>query len=41
MFVTIARRAVNAMLFHYQAQVSEFAKELLVAQEHYKHDPNF
>jgi len=29
------------MLSHYQAQVSEFTEELLVAQEYYKHDPNF
>ena len=29
------------MLSHYQVQVSEFAKELLVAQEYYKHDPDF
>ena len=40
-FVTIARRAIDATLFYYYAQVSEFAKELLVAQEHYKHNPNF
>ena len=39
--VTIARRAVNATLSHYQVQVSKFAKELLVTQEYYKHDPNF
>jgi len=29
------------MLSYYQVQMSKFAKELLVAQEYYKHDPNF
>ena len=37
----MARRTVDAVLSHYQAQVSEFAKDLLVAQEYYKHDPDF
>ena len=41
MFITMACRAIDTTLSHYQVQVSEFAKELLVAQEHYKHDPNF
>ena len=39
--VTMAHRALNTALSHYQVQVSEFAKELLVAREYYKHDPNF
>ena len=41
MSVTIAHHTVNATLSYYQVQVSEFAKELLMAQEYYKHDPNF
>ena len=39
--VTMARRTIDAALSHYQAQVSKFAEELLVAQEYYKHDPDF
>jgi len=39
--VTMAHQTVDATLSHYQAQVSEFAEELLVAQEYYKHDPDF
>ena len=35
------RRTIDTTLSHYQAQVSEFAKELLVTQEYYKHDPDF
>ena len=41
MSVTMARRTIDAALSHYQAQVSEFAEELLVAQEYYKHYPDF
>jgi len=37
----MARQTVNAVLSHYQAQVSKFAEELLVAQEYYKHNPDF
>jgi len=37
----MARRTIDTALSHYQAQVSEFTKELLVAQEYYKHDPDF
>ena len=39
--ITMARQTVNAALSYYQAQVSEFAKELLVVQEYYKHNPDF
>ena len=41
MSVTMVRQTVDAALSHYQAQVSEFAKELLITQEYYKHDPDF
>jgi len=37
----MACRTVNAALSHYQAQVSKFTKELLIAQEYYKHNPDF
>ena len=41
MSITMAYRTIDAALSHYQAQVSEFAEELLVTQEYYKHDPDF
>jgi len=37
----MACRTIDTALSHYQAQVSEFAKELLVIQEYYKHNPDF
>ena len=37
----MVRQTVNATLSYYQVQVSKFAKELLVTQEYYKHNPNF
>jgi len=39
--VSSAHNTLSATLATYQNQVSEFAKELLVSQEYFSHDPNY
>ena len=39
--VSSAHNTLSAILATYQNQVSEFAKELLVSQEYFSHDPDY
>jgi len=39
--ISSAHDTLSATLATYQNQVSEFAKELLVLQEYFAHDPNY
>jgi len=39
--VSSAHDTLSATLATYQNQVSEFAKELLVSQEYFSHDPDY